>query len=88
MLLRYFNPVGAHKSGEIGESPHGIPNNLVLYVPQLAIGQRAKVSVFGNDHNTPGGIGVRDHIYITDLAEGHAAALDYAMHHSGAEIIN
>ena len=88
ILLRYFNPVGAHKSGEIGEAPHGIPNNLVPYIAQVAIGQRAKVLVFGNDYNTPDGTGVRDYIHITDLAEGHAAALDYATLHSGAEIIN
>lgn len=88
MLLRYFNPVGAHKSGEIGEAPQGIPNNLVPYIAQVAIGQRAKVLVFGNDYNTPDGTGVRDYIHITDLAEGHAAALDYATLHSGAEIIN
>jgi UDP-glucose 4-epimerase len=64
VLLRYFNPVGAHKSGEIGEDPNGIPNDLVPYVAQVAIGQRAKVSVFGNDYNTPDGTGVRDYIHI------------------------
>lgn len=88
MLLRYFNPVGAHKSGKIGEHPQGIPNNLVPYIAQVAIGQRERLSVFGNDYNTPDGTGVRDYIHVSDLAEGHVAALNYAAHHSGAEIIN
>ena len=88
MLLRYFNPVGAHKSGKIGENPQGIPNNLVPYIAQVAIGQRERLSVFGNDYNTPDGTGVRDYIHVSDLAEGHVAALNYATHHSGAETIN
>ena len=88
MLLRYFNPVGAHKSGKIGEHPQGIPNNLVPYIAQVAIGQRERLSVFGNDYNTPDGTGVRDYIHVSDLAEGHVAALNYATHHSGAETIN
>lgn len=74
-LLRYFNPVGAHESGLIGENPNGIPNNLLPYVSQVAIGQRPEVSVFGNDYPTPDGTGVRDYIHVVDLAKGHLAAL-------------
>nr|WP_297351666.1 UDP-glucose 4-epimerase GalE [uncultured Caldimonas sp.] len=73
--LRYFNPVGAHESGLIGEDPRGIPNNLMPYVAQVAVGQRAKLQVFGNDYDTPDGTGVRDYIHVVDLAEGHVAAL-------------
>jgi UDP-glucose 4-epimerase len=73
--LRYFNPVGAHESGRIGEDPRGTPNNLMPYVAQVAVGRRAKLSVFGNDYPTPDGTGVRDYIHVTDLAEGHVAAL-------------
>lgn len=75
-LLRYFNPVGAHESGLIGENPNGIPNNLMPYVSQVAIGLRPEVSVFGNDYPTPDGTGVRDYIHVVDLAKGHLAALD------------
>ncbi len=75
ILLRYFNPVGAHESGKIGEDPNGIPNNLVPYITQTAVGKREKVHVFGNDYPTPDGTGVRDYIHVVDLAKGHAAAL-------------
>ncbi|MEG2634156.1 MAG: UDP-glucose 4-epimerase GalE, partial [Oscillospiraceae bacterium] len=74
-LLRYFNPIGAHKSGTIGEDPFGIPNNLLPYVAQVAIGKLKEVSVFGNDYDTPDGTGVRDYIHVLDLADGHVAAL-------------
>ena len=77
ILLRYFNPVGAHESGEIGESPNGIPNNLMPYIQQVAIGRRPFLSVFGNDYPTPDGTGVRDYIHVVDLARGHVAALDW-----------
>jgi len=76
-LLRYFNPVGAHESGLIGESPNGIPNNLMPYVTQVAKGKREKLSVFGNDYSTVDGTGVRDYIHVVDLAEGHVAALEH-----------
>jgi UDP-glucose 4-epimerase len=75
LLLRYFNPVGAHPSGEIGERPVGVPNNLMPYVMQVALGQREKLSVFGNDYDTRDGTAVRDYIHVVDLAEGHVAAL-------------
>ena len=75
ILLRYFNPVGAHKSGRIGEDPNGIPNNLVPYITQVAIGKLEKLRVFGDDYPTPDGTGVRDYIHVVDLAEGHVAAL-------------
>ena len=74
-LLRYFNPVGAHESGLIGEDPRGTPNNLMPYVTQVAVGKRARLQVFGNDYDTPDGTGVRDYIHVLDLAEGHVAAL-------------
>ena len=73
--LRYFNPVGAHESGLIGEDPRGVPNNLMPYVAQVAVGRRARLQVFGNDYDTPDGTGVRDYIHVIDLAEGHVAAL-------------
>ena len=76
-LLRYFNPVGAHESGRIGEDPTGVPNNLLPFVAQVAVGRRDKVMVFGNDYPTPDGTGVRDYIHVMDLAAGHLAALDY-----------
>lgn len=76
VILRYFNPIGAHESGLIGEDPRGIPNNLVPYVAQVAVGKREKLSVFGNDYNTKDGTGVRDYIHVVDLAGGHLAALD------------
>ncbi|WP_336819467.1 UDP-glucose 4-epimerase GalE [Gordonia sp. MMO-8] len=75
-LLRYFNPVGAHPSGEIGEDPNGLPNNLMPFVSQVAVGRREKLSVFGDDYDTPDGTGVRDYIHVEDLASGHLAALD------------
>ncbi len=82
-LLRYFNPVGAHESGRIGEDPLGVPNNLLPFVAQVAVGRREKVLVFGNDYPTPDGTGVRDYIHVVDLADGHVAALNYLTTHSG-----
>lgn len=75
ILLRYFNPVGAHSSGDIGEDPHGVPNNLMPFILQVAIGKRPHLSIFGNDYDTPDGTGVRDYIHVVDLAQGHIAAL-------------
>jgi UDP-glucose 4-epimerase len=86
--LRYFNPVGAHESGLIGEAPSGIPNNLMPYVAQVATLQRERLSVFGNDYPTPDGTGVRDYIHVMDLAEGHLAALDYLLEHEGLLTVN
>ena len=80
-LLRYFNPVGAHKSGRIGEDPRGIPNNLMPYIAQVAVGLRAYLNVWGNDYPTPDGTGVRDYIHVMDLAAGHLAALDFLTTH-------
>ena len=80
VILRYFNPVGAHSSGLIGEDPGGIPNNLMPYVAQVAVGRREKLTVFGNDYNTVDGTGVRDFIHVMDLAEGHLAALESVVH--------
>ena len=77
--LRYFNPVGAHESGLIGEDPRGTPNNLMPYVAQVAVGRRARLQVFGNDYDTPDGTGVRDYIHVVDLAEGHVAALRFLL---------
>ena len=88
ILLRYFNPVGAHESGLIGEFPKGIPNNLMPYITQTAAGIQKKLSVFGNDYPTKDGTGVRDYIHVMDLAKGHVAALNYAEKHKGAEIFN
>jgi UDP-glucose 4-epimerase len=76
-ILRYFNPVGAHQSGLIGEDPQGIPNNLMPFIAQVAVGQRERLNVFGNDYNTPDGTGVRDYIHVVDLAEGHLKALEW-----------
>ena len=87
-LLRYFNPIGAHKSGRIGEDPRGIPNNLMPYITQVAIGRREKLSVFGNDYDTPDGTGVRDYIHVVDLAKGHVAAVEYVTKHTGCEVFN
>ncbi|WP_104166041.1 UDP-glucose 4-epimerase GalE [Arthrobacter sp. SX1312] len=87
-LLRYFNPVGAHSSGTIGEDPTGIPNNLLPFVAQVAVGRREKVLVFGNDYPTPDGTGVRDYIHVVDLAEGHLAALDYLVARGGVHTWN
>lgn len=88
VLLRYFNPIGAHPSGLIGENPNGIPNNLMPYITQVAIGRREKLTIFGNDYDTPDGTGVRDYIHVVDLAEGHLCALRYAEQHSGCEVFN
>ena len=87
-LLRYFNPIGAHKSGQIGEDPFDVPNNLMPYITQVAVGRLKELSVFGDDYDTPDGTGVRDYIHVVDLAEGHLKALDYVMEHSGAEAFN
>ena len=86
--LRYFNPVGAHESGLIGEAPSGIPNNLMPYIAQVASGQRECLSVYGDDYPTPDGTGVRDYIHVMDLAEGHIAALDYLSRTSGLLTVN
>ena len=88
VLLRYFNPIGAHKSGCIGEDPNGIPNNLMPYVTQVAIGKREQLSVFGDDYDTPDGTGVRDYIHVVDLARGHVCAVDYALGTTGIEAVN
>ena len=87
-LLRYFNPNGPHESGRIGEDPRGVPNNLMPYITQVAIGRREKLSVFGNDYDTPDGTGVRDYIHVVDLAKGHVAAVKYTVEHSGCEVFN
>ena len=88
VLLRYFNPIGAHPSGLIGEDPKGIPNNLVPYVAQVAVGRRDAVHIFGDDYDTPDGTGVRDYIHVMDLAEGHAAALAWMAGRTGCEVFN
>ena len=88
VLLRYFNPIGAHPSGLMGEDPKGIPNNLLPYVAQTAIGKRSEVHVFGNDYPTPDGTGVRDYIHVCDLASGHAAALAWMNGREGVEVFN
>ena len=88
VLLRYFNPIGAHISGRIGEDPRGIPNNLMPYITQVAIGRREFLSVFGNDYDTPDGTGVRDYIHVVDLAKGHVAAVKYVESHKGCDVFN
>ena len=88
ILLRYFNPVGAHSSGMIGEDPNGIPNNLVPFIAQVAVGRRSHLNIFGDDYDTPDGTGIRDYIHVSDLAAGHLAALNYAKDHKGVEPIN
>lgn len=88
ILLRYFNPIGAHKSGTIGENPNGIPNNLMPYVTQVAVGKRDHLTVFGNDYDTPDGTGVRDYIHVVDLARGHVKALDKIKENAGLKIYN
>ena len=88
VLLRYFNPIGAHPSGLIGENPNGIPNNLMPYITQVAVGKLERLGVFGNDYPTPDGTGVRDYIHVVDLARGHLKALEYAAAHKGSEIFN
>ncbi|MDR0477185.1 MAG: UDP-glucose 4-epimerase GalE [Desulfobulbaceae bacterium] len=87
-LLRYFNPVGAHKGGRIGEDPHGIPNNLMPYISQVAVGKLSQLSVYGNDYPTQDGTGVRDFIHVVDLALGHVAAIKWLTAHSGILICN
>ena len=88
ILLRYFNPIGAHKSGIIGEDPKGIPNNLVPYVAQVAVGKRECLGVFGNDYDTPDGTGVRDYIHVVDLAVGHVKAIEKLKEKPGVEVYN
>uniref|UniRef100_A0A8C5S609 UDP-glucose 4-epimerase n=2 Tax=Laticauda laticaudata TaxID=8630 RepID=A0A8C5S609_LATLA len=88
VLLRYFNPIGAHKSGKIGEDPQGIPNNLMPYVAQVAVGRREHLNVFGNDYDTVDGTGIRDYIHVTDLAKGHIAALQKLKENCGCKIYN
>lgn len=88
VLLRYFNPIGAHPSGRIGENPNGIPNNLMPYITQVAVGKRPELGIFGNDYDTPDGTGVRDYIHVVDLAEGHVAALKAIQRQCGCSIYN
>ena len=88
MLLRYFNPIGAHKSGTIGENPNGIPNNLMPYITQVAVGKLKELGVFGNDYDTPDGTGVRDYIHVVDLAKGHVKALKKIEENPGLAIYN
>ena len=88
VALRYFNPIGAHKSGLIGEDPNGIPNNLVPYIAQVAAGKLQQLSVFGDDYDTPDGTGVRDYIHVVDLAAGHVCAIEYAEKNSGFVAVN
>ena len=87
-LLRYFNPIGAHESGLLGEDPKGIPNNLMPYIMKVAAGELPCLGVFGDDYDTPDGTGVRDYIHVVDLAEGHLCAIQYAHAHTGCEIFN
>lgn len=88
VLLRYFNPVGAHESGLIGENPKGVPNNLMPYVTQVAVGKREKLTVFGGDYATPDGTCRRDFIHVMDLAQAHVKAIEYAAEHKGVEVFN
>lgn len=88
ILLRYFNPVGAHESGRIGEDPKGIPNNLMPYISQVAVGKLEKLGVFGDDYDTPDGTGVRDYIHVVDLAIGHVKAIHYIFTNPGLDVIN
>ena len=88
VILRYFNPIGAHESGRIGEDPNGIPNNLMPYITQVAAGRLKCLGVFGNDYPTHDGTGVRDYIHVVDLAKGHVKAIDYSAVHKGTEIFN
>ena len=87
-LLRYFNPIGAHSGGLLGEDPNGIPNNLMPYIAQVATGRLPHLNVFGNDYDTPDGTGVRDYLHVVDLAVGHLKAVDYVMMHTGVEAVN
>ena len=88
VLLRYFNPIGAHESGKIGEDPQGIPNNLMPYIAQVAVGRRDHLTIFGNDYGSEDGTCRRDYIHVMDLADGHVRAVDYAMNHQGMEVFN
>ncbi len=88
VLLRYFNPIGAHMSGLIGEDPQGIPNNLMPYIAQVAVGRRDHLTIFGNDYPTPDGTCRRDYIHVVDLAIGHVKAIDYVLEHKGVEVFN
>ena len=88
VLLRYFNPIGAHHSGMIGEDPQGIPNNLMPYITQVAVGRREKLSIFGDDYETHDGTGVRDYIHVVDLARGHVASVKYVTANNGCEVFN
>ena len=88
VLLRYFNPIGAHKSGTIGENPNGIPNNLMPYITQVAVGKLKELGIFGDDYDTPDGTGVRDYIHVVDLAKGHVKALKKIKDNSGLSIYN
>jgi len=88
VLLRYFNPVGAHESGRIGEDPRDIPNNLMPFVAQVAVGRRDKLSIFGDDYDTRDGTGERDYIHVVDLAAAHLAAIEYAVRTTGCEALN
>lgn len=88
MLLRYFNPIGAHESGLIGEKPKGIPNNLLPYINQVALGKLPHVNIYGNDYDTVDGTGVRDYIHVRDLATGHIKAMEYILGHTGSQAVN
>ncbi len=88
VILRYFNPIGAHESGRIGEDPNGIPNNLMPFITQVAAGRLSQLGVFGDDYPTPDGTGVRDYIHVVDLAKGHVKAIGYSADHKGVEIVN
>ena len=88
VLLRYFNPIGAHESGLIGEDPCGIPNNLMPFITQVAVGKRKELTVFGGDYDTPDGTCRRDYIHVMDLADGHVKAIEYAMSHKGTAVFN
>lgn len=88
VLLRYFNPIGAHESGRIGEDPQGIPNNLMPYIAQVAVGRRDHLTIFGSDYPTPDGTCRRDYVHVMDLADGHVKAVEYASQHKGVEVFN
>jgi UDP-glucose 4-epimerase len=88
LVLRYFNPVGAHPSGQLGEAPQGVPNNLMPYMCQVAAGQRKELSIFGKDYPTPDGTAIRDYIHVVDLAQGHLRALEFLEHSSGFNVVN
>ena len=88
VLLRYFNPIGAHESGKIGEDPQGIPNNLMPYIAQVAVGRRDHLTIFGNDYNTKDGTCRRDYIHVMDLANGHLKAVEYAAGNKGVSVFN